>query len=1160
MTFKKIDPKLNLPEEEKKVLEFWRTEKIFKKSLDKESPLGNFVFYEGPPTANGTPGIHHVEARSFKDLFNRYKTMQGFHVERKAGWDTHGLPVELQVEKELGISGKGQIENIVEGDKKASIEKFNELCQKSVWKYKDEWEKLTERMAYWIDMDNSYVTYDSDYIETVWWVISEINKRGFLYKGHKIVPYCPRCGTALSSHEVAQGYQKIKEESIYIKVRSKADPSINFLVWTTTPWTLSGNAALAFGPEIKYVLVESEDEKYILAKNRTEKLFGEFRVIGEYSGQDLVDKFSTSGADYEPLYPDGENFSEAGTEIYKLITASYVSDTDGTGIVHMAPAFGEEDFEHGHKQKNIKVLKTVSEKGESLAGAGRGKFVKDADLEVKADLESRGLLFKKEMFEHDYPFCWRCESPLLYMARDSWYIAMSKLRDELLANNAKINWNPSYLKDGRFGEWLANVNDWAISRDRYWGTPLPVWECDKCKEYKVVGDYSEIQKSNNRLTKIIFVRHGHSQKNAERVLSSTPDKWPLTDKGREGIQKLAEELDKNIDVIISSPILRAKQTAEIINEKLNLPIEFDDLAAEINVGEWNDLPKDERKATESYREYDKVFHDPEARYFHKLGRTGESREDLQNRALELLKKIQEKHAGKNVLVVGHGGMYPALMKIFHQIDYKQYFSHLDDLGHNDAYVFYIDQNGKPFDPHKPKVDAITFNCTCGGTMKRTSEVMDVWLDSGAMPYAQYHFPFENKKIFQEQFPADFITEAVDQTRGWFYTMLAISTVISHTSSYKNVISLGHVLDDKGKKMSKSKGNIVLPDEMFEKYGADVIRYYFYSVNQPGEPKLFVEKEIVTLSRNLFMTLWNVFSFFMTYASIDQFEPSGNLQSDNVLDLWILAKFNKLVLSVSESMNRYDAYKSSNEINEFVNELSTWYVRRSRRRFWKSESDADKNSAYETLYYILFNLTKILAPFAPMYSETVYQILRFSTEPESVHLCIYPEIKEIDENVIREMAAARLIVEAGLKSRAENGIKIRQPLQEITYSGEKLSDQLEKIIADEVNVKTVVNNSFINSAVSLDTEITHDLKIEGFSREIVRNIQELRKKSGFNVEDRITLSYLSDSADLDETMEKFGDLIGREVLAETINKRSDLGKDSSEYTIDENIIRIKISHI
>ena len=959
MAFEKIDPKLNLPEEEKKVLQFWRDQGIFKKSLQKGSPAGNFVFYEGPPTANGTPGIHHVEARSFKDLFNRYKTMRGFHVERKAGWDTHGLPVELQVEKELGISGKNQIENIVEGDKKASIEKFNELCKKSVWRYKDEWEKLTERMAYWVDMDDPYITYDPKYIESVWSIISEINKKGLLYKGHKIVPYCPRCGTALSSHEVAQGYQKIKEEAIYIKFRSKKDPTISFLVWTTTPWTLSGNAALAFGPKLKYVLVESEGEKYILAKNRAEKLFKEFKVIGEYSGQNIVEQFSTSGVDYEPLYSEGENFSEAGTEIYKLITADYVSDIDGTGIVHMAPAFGEDDFEHGHKQKNIKVLKTVSDKGEALAGAGKGKFVKSADADIKADLESRGLLFRKEMFEHDYPFCWRCDSPLLYMARDSWYIAMSKLRDELLANNAKINWNPSYLKEGRFGEWLANVNDWAISRDRYWGTPLPVWECDKCKEYKVIASLNEV---NN------------------------------------------------------------------------------------------------------------------------------------------------------------------------------------------------------VDPHKPFVDEVTFTCACGGTMKRTAEVMDVWLDSGTMPYSQYHYPFENKNKFEEQFPADFISEAVDQTRGWFYTMLAISTIISHTSSYKNVISLGHVLDDKGKKMSKSKGNIVLPDEMFEKYGADIIRYYFYSVNQPGEPKLFVEKEIVSLSRNLFLTLWNVFSFFMTYASIDKFEPTGNTKSDNILDIWILAKFNQLVKSVEKNLNQFDPYKPANEITEFVNELSTWYVRRSRRRFWKSENDTDKNAAYETLYYTLFNLIKILAPFTPMFAETIYQQLRFSTEPESVHLCQFSKATEIDENVIREMAQARLIVEAGLKLRAESGIKVRQPLGEISYNGDKLSDQLEKIIADEVNVKVVANNSLLNTAVSLDTEISPELKIEGLAREIIRNIQELRKKSGFNVEDRITLSYSTASSLLAETMEKFRDLIAKEVLAESFESEIEEADGSTEYHIDNETIKIKLIKI
>lgn len=941
--FKKIDPKLNLPEEELKVLEFWRENKIFEKSIGKESSKGDFVFYEGPPTANGKPGIHHVLARSFKDLFARYKTMQGYRVLRKAGWDTHGLPVELQVEKELGISGKGQIENIVPGDKAASIEKFNKLCRESVWQYKEEWEKLTERMAYWVDMNDPYVTYDAKYIESLWWIISEVNKKGLLYKGHKVVPYCPRCGTALSSHEVAQGYKNIEEESIYIKIRSTVEPNTYFLVWTTTPWTLAGNAALAINDKIIYCKVQLSSNNnqttsnLIISKSQTGKIFGtDYKIIEEYTGKELIEMYSKGERDYEPIYPDGEKFSEAGERSYKIISGDFVTDTDGTGIVHIAPAFGEDDYVTGFQKNNIKVLKTVDEKGTELAGAGVGIFVKDADSEIKLDLEKRGILFKKEKTKHDYPFCWRCDSPLLYFAKDSWYIAMSKLRDQLIENNSQVNWNPVYLKNGRFGNWLENIQDWALSRDRYWGTPLPVWECDKCKEYRVVSSLSEVGNA---------------------------------------------------------------------------------------------------------------------------------------------------------------------------------------------------------DPHKPYIDAIEFDCQCGGKMKRTPEVMDVWFDSGAMPFAQYHYPFENNELQQEQFPADFICEAVDQTRGWFYTLLAISTILKDSPAYKNVISTGHVLDQYGKKMSKSKGNIIVPEDAFSKYGADVIRNFFYTVNQPGEPKLYNEKEVLSVSRNLFLTLWNVYSFFSTYAAIDNFDPgSRKTESSNALDKWVLALLNKTVGIVIESLEKYDPYKATNENICFIGELSTWYVRRSRRRFWKSENDDDKESAYHTLYEVLTILTKLIAPMAPMFAETIWSGLKSKDDAVSVHLASYPNARAVDSKILGEMDRARKIVEEGLKKRAEAKIKVRQPLQKIVYGGERLDTDLETIVAEEVNTKQIIWDKD-SKEVELDIEISEELKIEGLSREITRNIQSLRKNCGFQVEDRIRVYWYSDSDIIKKTFKSFVQAISKEVLANTIEENS-----------------------
>ena len=954
--FKKVDSRLNLPAAEEEILKFWREEKIFEKTLEKEAPKGNFVFFEGPPTANGKPGLHHVLARSFKDMYARYKTMRGYFVKRKAGWDTHGLPVELQVEKELGISGKGEIENIVPGDKRASVEKFNQLCRESVWQYKEDWEKLTERMAYWVDMNDPYVTYDSKYIETLWWLIGEMDKKGLLYRGHKIVPYCPRCGTALSSHEVAQGYKLTKEESVYVKITSTKVKNLYFLVWTTTPWTLAGNAALAFGPNVTYVVASSDGGKYVLAKNRMEAVLPGAKIEEELSGREVIEKFITSGKDYEAIYSDGEQFSEAGKNIYKLITADYVSDGDGTGIVHIAPAFGADDYQFGFQQNGIKVLKTVDDKGTELAGVGKGSFVKDADEEIKLDLEKREILVKKELTEHDYPFCWRCDSPLLYLARDSWYIAMSKFREALQQNNEKIKWNPAFIKHGRFGNWLANVEDWALSRDRYWGTPLPVWVCEKCSEYRVVTSLNEV---NN------------------------------------------------------------------------------------------------------------------------------------------------------------------------------------------------------VDPHRPFIDEITFECKCGEKMTRSPEVMDVWFDSGAMPFAQYHYPFENQKLQAEQYPADFICEAVDQTRGWFYTLLAISTVMRNDSAFKSVICTGHVLDRYGKKMSKSKGNIVFPHDAFAKYGADAIRYFFFTVNQPGEPKLYNEKEVVALSRNLFMTLWNVYSFFMLYASIDKFKPKGLTTEKNVLDAWILAKFDELASLTEKSLDNLDPYRPANAITDFVNELSTWYIRRSRRRFWKSESDSDKQSAYETLYYVLKNLAILLAPFAPMFAETIYLGLRQKEDQISVHLEDYPVGQQPDEDIIIKMAKVRKVVEEGLSKRAEAKIKTRQPLQSLTYAG-SLDKAFEEIIADEVNVKQVIQKP--TGETELNIKITKELKLEGLARDLIRNIQALRKNSGFEVEDRIEIYYLTESDILKEMMLCEKDTIAREVLAVSISAKREEVTGEEILNLEGNEIWIGIDKV
>ena len=918
---------MNIPEQEKKILEFWKENKIFQKSLDKKSPKGDFVFYEGPPTANGKPGIHHVEARAFKDVIPRYKTMQGYHVERKAGWDTQGLPVELEVEKELGFKNKKDIENY-------GIAKFNRKCKESVWKYKEEWEKMTERMGYWIDMKNPYITHDNNYIESLWWIIKQIYDKGLIYKGYKVVPQCPRCGTALSSHEVAQGYQNIKEESVYIKFKLKNKDNEYVLAWTTTPWTLPGNIALAIGEKIEYVKIKQNNEFYYLAKNLLNKIDGVYEIIEELKGVKMV------GWEYEPLFKNiikgnGKNAKNA----FKIYPANFVSTEDGTGIVHTAVMYGVEDYELGEKIGLPKVH-TVNPDGtfNELVPKWQGKFVKDVEKEIKEDLKNRKILFKVENYTHDYPFCWRCDSPLIYYARDSWYFEMSKLRKELIKNNEKVNWIPEHIKEGRFGEWLKEVKDWAISRERYWGTPIPIWICENCKEIKVI----------------------------------------------------------------------------------------------------------------------------------------ESRKELG----------------------------------------------VDDK----------------FDLHKPFIDEIKFKCKCGGEMKRILEVMDSWFDSGAMPFAQYHYPFENKNLIdkKEQFPADFISEAVDQTRGWFYTLLAVSTMLGKESPYKNVICLGHILDKDGQKMSKHIGNIVDPILMIEKYGADIVRWYIYTVNQPGEPKRFSEDGLKE-SGGVFNTLLNVLNFYKTFEDgTETKDLNKNKDLINILDKWISSKLSLLTENIKKCLDDYDIFSATRKIQSFIEDLSVWYVRRSRDRF-KNEGE-DKIRALKTLRYILLCLSKIMAPFTPFMADYIYK--EINGDKESVHLDVWPEVdkKLIDKELEEQMEQVRNICSLALQKRAEAGIKVRQPLAKLQITNYKLQNELIDLIKDEVNVKEVVAD--LKEGVVLDTTITEELKAEGIVRDFVRNIQAKRKEMGLTPKDKIRVVF-GDEA-LKDVINKNQAQIKKSVIATNIVFKA--GKD------------------
>jgi len=1050
--FKKVDQKQSFPKMEEEILKFWEENKVFEKSVEKNRDKKPFIFYEGPPTANGKPGLHHVLARSFKDIIPRYKTMKGFLVERKAGWDTHGLPVEIQVEKAHGIKHKHDILNIVPGDPRQSVIEFNKKCKESVWEYKDLWEKMTRRMGYWVDMKNPYVTYENKYIESVWWVLAQISKlktdkgEDVLYKGHKVVPYCYRCGTALASHEVAQGYQTVKDNSAYIKFKLKEGQNKGYeikentylIAWTTTPWTLPGNVALAVNPNVTYVIVYDDETKehYIVADIVAEKLFNladEKRYIRSYvSGA----KNFLLDLEYEPLYQT----NDTDKKTHYVVAGGFVTTDDGTGIVHIAPAFGADDADVA-QENDLPTLITVDEEGKVSADVpGKGIEVKKkndknryaVDDLIVEDLKQRGLFFKEEVYEHEYPFCWRCDTPLIYYAKPSWFIRMSTFSDELVKNNEEINWTPEYIKEGRFGEWLRGIKDWAISRDRYWGTPLPIWAC-----------------SGQRTTN-----------NEQRT----------TGCGNTVVAESINEIEK-----------------------------------------------------------------------------------LSGTKLE--------------------------------------------------------------DVHKPYIDDVKFKCEkCGGEMTRTPEVMDVWFDSGSMPLAQFHYPNgateEDKKKIESGlvFPADYISEAIDQTRGWFYTLHAISTLLNKAgkvptgNAYRNVICLAHILDKHGKKMSKSRGNVVEPMEVMDQYGADMLRWMLFTINQPGMPKKFDIKGMQDIMNRVFRMLWNSYSFFVMYAGIDGWNPpkTSNLKpkTSKLLDKWILSELNVLVKNVDEKIGTYDIYAAAKSIEAYIDNLSNWYIRRSRKRFWKSENDTDKNEAYATLHHVLVTLSQLMAPFTPFIAEEIYRNLAgchselveesdlksnadFSTPLRSaqddkcisVHLADFPVADEdmIDEKLNGQMNAAREIVSVGLQKRAEAKIKVRQPLASATVFVE-LSEELKEIVKEELNVKEIIKGEMEEKGmkggeeieekggqgdVVLDTEITEELKLEGQAREVIRFIQEMRKAAGYEVDNRIILCYNG----LSEVFEKFGDLIAKETLSEAI--KSEISDDcdlKKDFEVDGEKIGIAIKKV
>jgi len=1025
--YNKVATDMNFAAREKKMAEMWKEKDIIRKSFHHRDGNEQFTFFDGPPTANGKPHIGHIETRVIKDLIPRYQTMKGKSVLRKAGWDTHGLPVELEVEKALGLDGKPQIEEY-------GIEPFIAECKKSVWKYLHEWEKMSEQVGYWVDMEHPYITYENDYIESEWWSLKQIFEKGLLYQGHKIVPYCPRCGTALSSHEVAQGYKNVKEVSAFVRFKVKGEENLYLLAWTTTPWTLPSNLALCVNAHETYCRLESEGKKYIMARALVEKVFEgkDVTIEEEFSGESL------KGTEYEPLY----RFREPDGKAWFVICDDYVTMEDGSGIVHIAPAFGEDD-NRVCRENGVPFVNLVNTQGkfdEDTAWAGT--FVKDADPLILEDLKARGLLFAAVPFAHDYPFCWRCDTPLLYYARPTWFIKMTALRDNLVRNNRTVNWMPDNIKEGRMGNFLENVIDWGLSRERYWGTPLPVWKCEE----------------------------GH---------------------------------------------------------------------------------------------------------LHVIG----SRKELREMA--------------------------------------------------------ISDPGPDIELHRPFIDAVTIRCPeCGKEMHRVKEVIDCWYDSGSMPFAQWHYPFEHKEEFEKNFPADFISEAIDQTRGWFYTLEAISTLLFDRAPFKNCIVLGHVQDAEGRKMSKHLGNVVDPFEMLNKFGADALRWYFYTTSAPWLPCRFSEEAVQEGQRKFLATLQNTYAFFAMYAQIDGFDPLAHPLEKaelTLMDRWILSKLNTLVKEVDAGLAEYKVTESANALAAFVDDLSNWYVRRGRERFWGKGMAGDKEAAFATLYHVLVTVSLVSAPFIPFLAEEIWQNLVVNNVPgatESVHLCDFPAYDEsrIDPDMEAQMDALLEVIQLGRACRNAANLKVRQPLQKLYVKGASFDKAYQELCEDELNVREVIftddarafttyklkpqmrtlgpkygkllgkigaklgemdGNDVVDAfargedvsfeidgtqvvlskddvltepmqkpgftamedkgvTVVLDTNLTEDLIREGYAREIISKLQTMRKEAGFEVTDRIHVTFAGDDK-LADAIEAFRDMISRTTLALSITRGE--AADGREWDIN-----------
>lgn len=1143
--------KSEIAKKEEEILKFWKENKIFQKTVAKKAPKGDFVFYDGPPFATGTPHYGHILAGTMKDVIPRFKTMQGYRVERRWGWDCHGLPIENLIEKELGLATKKDIENF-------GIEKFNEAARNSVLRYEKVWKETIPRVGRWVDMDDPYMSMQPTFMETGWWIFGELYKKNLITTGFKAMHLCPRCETTLANFEVNQGYKDITDLSVIAKFELVDEPGAFVLAWTTTPWTLPGNVALAVGEEIDYVKVKIENEFFLLAKALTEKVLRDknFEIVSDFKGKDLI------GKSYKPLfdyYAKDQNL-ENRQNGWKIYGASFVTTEDGTGVVHIAPAFGSDDMYLG-KKNNLPFVQHVDKSGhmkpEVKDFAGLSVKPKEdhqsTDIEIIKYLAHNGILFSKEKFIHSYPHCWRCDTPLINYASDSWFLDTPKIKEQILKNNSKTKWVPENLRDGRFGNWLSGAREWALSRSRFWGTPIPVWQSQD-GERIVISSRDELKNlTGDKITKIILVRHGQSVKNLIGLFSDEINEFPLTSKGKAEAKKTGERLKRDgVDMIFHSPVLRTRQTAEIINKEIgNVPMISSDELIEVDSGTWDGKTIHDKNIKKERDEY--LALSAEDRYLVKRGHTGESWFDVEKRVKKLIDKVLTEHKGKTIVFVSHMGVNVLAQKVIQGITNEQaevvYDRNVDV--HARPYIFYINnETKKELDLHRPFIDKFIIKKD-GKDFKRVEDVFDVWFDSASMPYAQKHYPFENDDfdpvggLFKgsKGFPADFIAEGLDQTRGWFYVMMVLSTALFDKTPYKNVLVNGLVLAEDGKKMSKSLKNYPEVDFVVNKYGADAVRFYLMSSPVVrSEDLAFSEKGVNEIQNKVMARLRNILTLWQTYEGGEKQNPHKR----HILDAWIIARLDELTREVTKSLNKYEIDKGAKPIIDFIDDLSNWYIRRSRDRF-KSEDKKDRYQALATTRFVLREVAQLIAPYAPFVAEEVYRAV--SDKYESVHLEVWPKPKYKNKKVIQKMKDVREIVSLGLMERQKLNIKVKQPLKSLTIT-KKLGKEYIELIKDEVNVKDVL----FGGAISLDAEITEELKTEGDFREFLRFVQSMRKDENLKPEEKISLK-ISTSKSGQMTVEKYKDELSRVAGVKSLSFGE--VKNGNKLKIDENDFLISL---